>query len=151
MNSSKTPRTKHPNDKDVTAKKPKANLKPNRTVHPNAGVAEVDMAARPRLHGLERTKNVAPPARRADPITRVEAKIDVGFGNALFIRGEGNGLTWDRGVALQCVDPSTWVWVTDKAHSKIRFKLLLNDETWVGGEDLTVEAGSQIGVVPAFS
>jgi hypothetical protein len=39
----------------------------------------------------------------AEEFTVVEARIDVGLGNALFIRGQGDGLNWDQGQPLACV------------------------------------------------
>ena len=82
--------------------------------------------------------------------TTVAAKIDVGFGNALFIRGQGPGLSWDRGTPLNCRDDSIWVWSADKAKEKIEFKLLLNDQVWAQGENVTIAAGEKIEVVPRF-
>jgi len=56
-------------------------------------------------------------------------KIDVGFGNAIFLRGQGSGLTWEHGVPLSCVDGGTWRW-SQTAASPITFKVLLNDQVW---------------------
>jgi hypothetical protein len=33
--------------------------------------------------------------------TVIIAKFDVGHGNALYIRGDGNGLDWDKGVLME--------------------------------------------------
>src|ERR1043166_8109956 len=77
------------------------------------------------------------------PRTTIEAKIDVGFGNNLFLRGQGAGLSWDRGTPLTCVDGKTWRWaapVTDK----LTFKLLLNDKVWAQGEDVMVTPGKRL-------
>jgi hypothetical protein len=82
--------------------------------------------------------------------TIIEAKTDVGFGNALFIRGQGDGLSWDKGLPLKCIDGSAWVWSTKQAKDKVVFKLLLNDQVWAKGEDVVVEAGKKIAVVPVF-
>jgi PTS HPr component phosphorylation site len=43
-------------------------------------------------------------------MTIIEAKMDVGFGNALFIRGQGAGLSWDKGQPMNCADGTTWMW-----------------------------------------
>jgi len=83
-------------------------------------------------------------------MTVVEAKIDVGLGNLLFIRGQGHGLSWFEGVPLNCVDPATWVWSAGQAREKVVFKLLLNDQVWAKGEDVMVEAGRKIEIVPCF-
>ena len=86
----------------------------------------------------------------AERTTVVEARIDVGFGNSVFIRGEGAGLSWAKGIPLTCMDRSAWVWSTKQAEDKVVFKLLLNDQVWAQGEDLVLEAGKKIDIVPAF-
>lgn len=83
------------------------------------------------------------------PVTTIEAKIDVGFGNNLFVRGEGAGLSWDKGAPLKCVDPATWQW-SGEAGSPLKCKLLLNDSVWMTGEDLVVPPGKRVEVTPAF-
>jgi hypothetical protein len=84
------------------------------------------------------------------PVTSVAAKIDVGFGNALFIRGQGPGLSWETGTPLKCRDGSIWVWSADNGKEKIEFKLLLNDQVWAEGDNITIAAGEKIEVVPRF-
>ena len=83
--------------------------------------------------------------------TRVEAKVEVGWGNTLYIRGEGDGLSWDKGTPLACRDAASWQWSTPQAKGKIVFKLLLNDQVWASGADFVVEAGGQLVVTPVFS
>jgi len=83
-------------------------------------------------------------------LTIVEARLDVGYGNSLFIRGQGGGLTWGKGMPLECRGPSTWLWSSGEAKDKVVFKLLINDQIWAKGEDLTVEAGKKIEVTPTF-
>ena len=82
--------------------------------------------------------------------TEVTARIDVGFGNTVFIRGQGTGLSWDKGTALRCVGASTWVWSTLYASEKLIFRLLLNDTVWARGESIVLDAGNQVQVVPEF-
>ena len=88
----------------------------------------------------------AAPAR---PVTVIEAKIDVGFGNQLFVRGQGAGLSWERGTPLTCVGPDTWRWAVE-ATDRLKFKLLLNDRVWANGEDVVVPPGKQVELKPAF-
>jgi hypothetical protein len=84
----------------------------------------------------------------AKPVT-IEAKIDVGFGNALYLRGEGLGLSWNRGVPLTCVDGKTWKW-SGESKEQLKFKLLLNDQVWSQGEDLVATPGQKVEISPAF-
>jgi hypothetical protein len=81
--------------------------------------------------------------------TVIEAKIDVGFGNHLYIRGEGGGLSWNQGERLSCFDSDTWCWVGSATES-VTFKLLLNDHLWCEGSDLTACPGSHLEIVPNF-
>ena len=94
-----------------------------------------------------RTLKAVTPVR---PVTVIEAKIDVGFGNNLFVRGQGAGLSWEHGTPLTCVGPDTWRLAVE-ATDRLKFKLLLNDRVWASGEDVVVPPGKQVEVKPAFS
>jgi len=89
----------------------------------------------------------AGPARASS--ATIEAKIDVGFGNRLFLRGQGEGLSWDRGIPLECVNAQTWR-LTLPAKDKLQFKLLINDSVWAKGEDIVVAPGKRVELTPAF-
>lgn len=89
----------------------------------------------------------APAPTRA--ATTIEAKIDVGFGNKLFVRGQGGGLSWDHGTPLKCVDPQTWQW-SGEVNDAVKFKLLLNDTVWAQGEDLVATPGKRVEICPSF-
>jgi hypothetical protein len=64
----------------------------------------------------------------SDGATRLIATAYIGIGNRLFIRGDGPGLSWDKGVPLQFVSIGKWRWETNDASAPIRFKLFKNDE-----------------------
>jgi hypothetical protein len=84
----------------------------------------------------------------SQPVT-IEAKIDVGFGNTLYLRGEGLGLSWTQGVPLTCVDGKTWKWIGE-AEEQVKFKLLINDQIWSQGEDIVAAPGQKVEISPAF-
>jgi hypothetical protein len=116
-------------------------------------VAEQMTAVLERPARPEPAQAEAPGSQNGFPVaqvTVVEAKVDVGLGNALFIRGQGDGLSWLKGVPLNCVDAKTWVWSSTQVKDKVVFKLLLNDEVWAKGEDVVVEVGRKIETVPLF-
>ena len=83
-------------------------------------------------------------------VTTIDVKIDVGFGNAVYLRGQGSGLTWEQGVPLSCVDGGTWRWSQTVA-APITFKVLLNDQVWSAGGDLVVKPGQKLEVSPSFA
>ena len=82
--------------------------------------------------------------------TKITATIDVGFGNTLYIRGEGPGLSWDRGLPMDCVADDEWTITLSDATVPVVFKFLLNDITWCVGNDYTVEPVGATAVVPTF-
>jgi hypothetical protein len=98
----------------------------------------------------EASPNSSAPRATSGALTTIEVKIDVGFGNAVFLRGQGSGLTWDHGVPLACVDGGTWRWSQTVA-APITFKVLLNDKVWSAGNDLVVTPGQKVQVSPKFA
>jgi hypothetical protein len=80
----------------------------------------------------------------------ITAKVDVGFGNALFIRGEGAGLSWNKGTPLDCASSDTWSIVLPSVEKPLAFKLLRNDEAWSAGDDYHAAPGDTVTVTPAF-
>ncbi len=87
----------------------------------------------------------------SDGFTRLIATAYIGIGNKLFIRGEGPGLSWEKGAPLQFVSIGKWRWETPDATAPISAKLYKNDQiecTSVG--TLTLEPGHQHEVNAGF-
>lgn len=103
-------------------------------------------------------KKVAAPVKKAAnkaPVkkvskTSITAQVDVGFGNILYVRGEGAGLSWDKGIAMENVGPYDWSFESTKATGEVKFKFLVNDDVWAEGDNITVEAGSSSISSPLF-
>jgi hypothetical protein len=83
-------------------------------------------------------------------VTIISARIDVGFGNSLYIRGEGAGLSWDRGVLMECVGNDRWSIVLRESNRPVLCKFLVNDEVWSTGEDYVAKAGAASVFAPLF-
>ena len=83
--------------------------------------------------------------------TSIIARVDVGFGNSLYVRGEGAGLSWDKGVQLENVSPYEWAFSSTQAKGDLTFKFLINDEVWAEGDDLTVAKGGTSISSPVFT
>jgi hypothetical protein len=82
--------------------------------------------------------------------TKIAAQIDVGFGNTLYIRGEGPGLSWDKGLVMDCVGDNLWTITLSDAAKPILFKFLLNDITWCVGDDYITEPDTTATIMPVF-
>jgi hypothetical protein len=89
------------------------------------------------------------PAKKTAAQTSIIARVDVGFGNALYVRGEGAGLSWTKGTALENTTPYEWTLSSSKK-GNVTFKFLINDELWAEGENLTLAAGSESISSPTF-
>ena len=90
-------------------------------------------------------------ARSSDGATRLLVTAYIGIGNRLYIRGNGAGLSWDKGVPLQFVSIGKWRWETNEAQAPVQFKLYKNDELEcpaLGAQSL--EPGHQQEVTAAF-
>ncbi len=83
-------------------------------------------------------------------VTTITAKIDIGFGNALYIRGEGPGLSWDQGRLMDCVGSDVWRIVLAESARAYTFKFLVNDLTWSAGPDFSAACGTSITLTPEF-
>jgi hypothetical protein len=92
----------------------------------------------------------APAAKPAAVATRIMAHVDVGPGNTLYIRGEGGGLSWDKGVPMACIGGDCWSWSVKSAAQQITFKVLINDHQWSAGDNLTVAHGLTATFMPSF-
>ncbi len=100
---------------------------------------------------VSEAKKAAAPIKSPSKLsTTLIAKIDVGLGNILTVRGEGAGLSWETGSPMTCNGTNEWTWSTNVATSGIVFKYLLNDEIWMDGDNLTVAAGATSISSPTF-
>jgi hypothetical protein len=86
----------------------------------------------------------------AAKVTTIVAKVDVGFGNTLFLRGTGPGLSWDTGIEMSNTGSDEWTWTTNKASDAFLAKVLINDVIWSGDPDTTIAAGEKTVITATF-
>jgi len=145
--------------KKVAAKKAvkKAAVKKTAAKAPARKAAKKVAAAKAPVAKKAPAKASTSPARKkAAPAGKVEktsiiARVDVGFGNSLYLRGEGAGLSWEKGVPLDNTSPYEWAFATTKAKGDVTFKFLINDEVWAEGDNLTVAKGGTSISSPVFA
>jgi len=132
-----------PAKKATTATKKAATKKKTATAKKAASAAKTPAAA-------PAVASTPAPAATEPAVTTIEARIDVGFGNTLYIRGEGPGLSWEHGVPMDCESSDAWTWSTKAASRPFPYKVLINDEVWCAGEDFVATVGQKNTVVPTF-
>lgn len=125
--------------KKTVAPKPPAKKAAVQKATPMTAVAEKTASAKK-----------AAPKKKATPKTTIIANVDVGFGNALFIRGSAPGLSWSEGVPMECASDTSWSINIAGVTSAFEFKVLVNDEYWCAGCNDTAKPGAKTTVAPAF-
>jgi hypothetical protein len=81
----------------------------------------------------------------------IVAHVNVGWGNTVYIRGEGGCLNWDLGLPMMCTGEDRWVWCCHDEEVPRQFKFLRNDQDWALGDN-QVMSGADITVCnPLFS
>jgi hypothetical protein len=143
---SKSPKTPAPAPvKPAPASTSFAATKSPRAKTPKATTA---VAAAPAVKGF------APVAIAPKPDTMVAttivAQIDIGFGNILYVRGSGGGLSWDQGLPMENATADQWKITLGKTSKPVTYKFLVNDLTWSAGEDYVIEPGTTVTLVPSF-
>ncbi|HEY4302380.1 MAG TPA: hypothetical protein VGM73_16025 [Candidatus Didemnitutus sp.] len=86
----------------------------------------------------------------SDGATRLLATAYIGIGNKLFIRGDGPGLSWDKGLPMQFVSIGKWGWSTQDAAVAVNVKLYKNDDTAALSGGVTIEPGRHTEVTALF-
>jgi HEAT repeat protein len=64
------------------------------------------------------------------PVTVVYAKVDVGHGHTMHIRGTAPLPGWDRGIPMYNFSGDEWIWASGKNCGPFEYKLLLDDKDW---------------------
>ncbi|HVU39210.1 MAG TPA: hypothetical protein VHC95_12825 [Opitutales bacterium] len=79
------------------------------------------------------------------------ARVLIGIGNKPFLRGDGPGLSPDKGVPMEFVEIGQWRWVAPKESSgPITLHILKNDEIPAEGGPITLKPGQSLEVSPVF-
>ena len=90
------------------------------------------------------------PSVSADGATRLLVTAYIGIGNKLYIRGDGPGLSWDKGQPMKFVSIGKWGWATDEATGPVACKLYKNDETAAVSGEVFLEPGQHVEVTALF-
>ena len=95
-------------------------------------------------------KTAKKPAASTRSKTVIEAKIDIGFGNLLYIRGDAPGLSWRRGVPMDCKGTDSWSVSMSDTNSAFEYKVLINDIHWAVGGNNIAQPGVTSTTEPSF-
>jgi hypothetical protein len=80
----------------------------------------------------------------------IVAKVNVGWGNSVYLRGDGGALSWTVGVPLICLMDDQWVWSYLEDSAPREFKFLRNDTDWALGDNHVVIIERLVVLTPQF-
>ncbi len=148
--STPTPAVEEPKPKKPRApRKPKSEEEPASAGGTSSGESLIpDSPAEPAPAATSDEPAVS--AASSDGATRLLATAYIGIGNKLFIRGDGPGLSWDKGVPMQFVSIGKWGWATHDATGPVTCKLYKNDETAALSGEVTLEPGKHVEITALF-
>jgi hypothetical protein len=104
--------------------------------------------------GLDVPEDKAAKRRQRVPAghASLTAEALIGIGNKLFLRGEGPGLSKEKGVPLEFLEIGKWRWTSpEKIDHPLNLSIYLNDETPAQSGPITLEPGESAVVKPKFS
>ncbi|MSU22649.1 MAG: hypothetical protein EXS32_02385 [Opitutus sp.] len=129
------------------APKPARKRAPKKPAPETEPTPTLDLKETPAAQSAEVVERV----RTSDGATRLLVTAYIGIGNRLFVRGEGPGLNWDKGVPLQFVSIGKWRWETNAASAPVKFKLYKNDDVECAALGTqTLDPGQQQEVTATF-
>jgi len=82
--------------------------------------------------------------------TSIVVHLELGAHNAVFVRGKGGGLSWDRGQALIRLERGIWTWSTGSCTERCEFQLLLDDAICERSEPHRLDPGHTVHISPDF-
>lgn len=83
-------------------------------------------------------------------MTSVVANVMIGIGNKPFVRGEGPGLSWDEGVAMNFIEIGKWAWSPTRKNASLTIQIYRNDEDPDKGGKYEIKPGDKFEVTPEF-
>jgi hypothetical protein len=82
--------------------------------------------------------------------TSLVATAYIGIGNKLYLRGDGPGLSWERGVPMQFLAIGKWGWTTTEAAVPVSCRVYRNDDTPMLEADIVIDPGTKSEITPKF-
>jgi len=90
------------------------------------------------------------PAKTSDGTTRLLVTAYIGIGNRVFLRGEGPGLSREKGVPMEFISIGKWAWQTADATAPVKVQLYKNDEIKAQGDEIELPPGHHVETTPLF-
>lgn len=108
------------------------------------------------LAGEDTSPQDKSPASKEDKVekngtTTVVANVMIGIGNKPYLRGEGPGLSWEEGVAMNFIEIGKWAWSPPRKNASLTVQVYRNDQDPDQGGKVEIRPGEKIEITPEFS
>lgn len=80
----------------------------------------------------------------------IVARVNVGWGHTVYLRGDGGNLSWEVGTPLICLTNDQWVWSYAEDNAPREIKFLRNDTDWALGDNHIVTVEKLLVFTPLF-
>ena len=82
--------------------------------------------------------------------TTLIAQVLIGIGNKPYVRGEGGGLSLDKGVPMDFLEIGKWQWVAPDDSGPVRLTIYKNDEIPSSDGVIELKPGQRRSITPRF-
>jgi ankyrin repeat protein len=82
--------------------------------------------------------------------TGIVAEYDPGFGHTLFLRGDGPGLNWKKGIPMLSAGAGRWELFIARVPQPFEYKLLIDDSIWAENANSVAARGKTNVCRPRF-
>ena len=139
-------------DTPTVAAEPPSKREPRRKSPPRSvGEAVLPGFAEPEIvYDAEPAAAHSAPAKTSDGSTRLLVTAYIGIGNKVFLRGEGPGLSREKGIPMEFISIGKWAWVCPDATAPVKIQLYKNDQLPAQGEPITIPVGHHVEATPVF-
>lgn len=72
------------------------------------------------------------------------SNLNIGIGNTPYVRGEGLGLSWNKGIPMSFVEIGKWEWKVENADESAWVQIFKNDEISAYGNDIEIGVGEVV-------
>lgn len=97
-----------------------------------------------------RRKSKRASKKKSQEASTLIAQVLIGIGNKPYVRGEGAGLSQEKGVPMEFLEIGKWQWTAPDSSDPVTCYIYKNDEVMAEGEPIVLEPGQRRAVSPKF-
>ena len=114
-------------------------------------IAAEEIEVKTKIEEPSKEKNKANPKKGSPSnVTTLHADVMIGIGNKPYLRGNGAGLSFAKGVPMDFLEIGKWQWTTKSLKKTLTCKIYKNDQIPATGDTFTIKPGQTLQINPSF-